>query len=107
LSQASFNASVFQNFPSKSADHAMTAMRDFQDAMGIYRRRIFESFNPLYWINLVLFLPKNILGYVGFKTETALIKIFQLIWWLAGIVFAIFKDDIFKYLKSVITIKFF
>lgn len=55
-------------------------------AKGILKKRIIEALNPLYWINTLIFLPQNIITYLGFsqdnkKTE-AITRVINIIYWI-------------------------
>ncbi|HHF7344418.1 TPA: hypothetical protein ACPSKB_000823 [Legionella feeleii] len=55
-------------------------------AKGILKKRIVEALNPLYWINTLIFLPQNIITYLGFsldnkKTET-ITRVINVIYWI-------------------------
>lgn len=95
---ANFDASVFHNFPSKLTIIAQPALEMFDSATGVYRSRVFESFNPLYWIEQILFLPKNILIYVGLDSEQVSFKLcnvlLSFIWWTIGILVTIYGSKI-------------
>ena len=58
---ASFNASVYHNFPMAKRTIAEPSLLMFKNAIGVYKSRIFEAVNPLYWIDLIVFLPRNLL----------------------------------------------
>lgn len=81
--------SVLSNFPSLRRDIAELTIGMFHDAIGVYRRRIFETFNPLYWIELIINLPKKILVYLGVNAESVSIKVLQVLWWLLGVSIAV------------------
>ncbi|HAT1932904.1 TPA: hypothetical protein I8028_001970 [Legionella pneumophila] len=58
-------------------------------AKGILKKRMIEAFSPLYWINTLIFLPQNIITYLGFsldnkKTE-AIMKVINVIYWIVAI----------------------
>lgn len=95
---ATIQASVFTNFPSNMQFVAVTANSMFDNAIGVYRSRIFESFNPIYWIELVIFLPKNILSYIGLDSEKTAFKlcnvILTCIWWVITAFFVFFKTEL-------------
>lgn len=95
---ASYSASVMQAFPSPFEDFASVTYSLFQDAIGIYRSRIFETFSPIYWINLIIFLPKNLFNYLGVKSESIIIKILQCIWWFITPVLLLFREKIINHL---------
>ena len=95
---ANFNADVFTNFPSTHIDIADGAVRMFYEAEGTFRHRFFESLNPIYWIELVLFAPKKLLIYLSFDENKTLFKtcniLLTFIWWSAGVLFAFFRTDL-------------
>lgn len=103
---ASFSADVFTNFPSTDINIFNGAIRMFYEAEGTYRHRIFESFNPLYWIDCVLFAPKNLLLYLNFVEEKTLFKICNVlltfIWWCLCILLAFHRTDINHLLTELI-----
>ncbi len=78
----------------------------FHKSIGIYRSRMIDAINPIYWIEFVIYLPKNVFQYVGASPESTLVKSTQIIYWLvAGIVgflFSVFGDEINKYFKDVL-----
>ncbi|MBK7378584.1 MAG: hypothetical protein IPJ03_06210 [Ignavibacteriales bacterium] len=60
-------------------------------AKGYYKIHMLKSFNPLFWIEFIVFLPKEILKYLGIpeneKISSLIIRIFQLIYWGTSIYF--------------------
>lgn len=79
-------ASCFQNFPSRDADLSQKTIRMLHEAIGTYRARIFETFLPMYWIELLLYLPREILRYLGLPPESLATKTLQLFYWFLGLV---------------------
>ncbi len=63
-----------------------------------------ETFNPLYWIEAVINLPKQLLNYLGLPSESIVIKIAQLMWWIAGAVFgfvyALYRPELEAVIKN-------
>lgn len=92
------NISVFENFPSILRPVYAAALSMFDDAIGVYRKRMFDSFNPLYWIDCILFFPRHALEYLGISPDNLSFKISNLIltilWWLIGAAFLFFKQHI-------------
>ena len=82
---ASFQSSIIAQFPSNLEAYAPITIKMLLEAKGIFKERILETFNPIYWIELAIFLPKHALMYLGIKADNFIIKIFQLMWFfLAG-----------------------
>jgi hypothetical protein len=67
----------------------MTAF--FFEAQGVYWHRAWCSFNPLYWIQTILYLPREVIEYVGLPTEHWTTKVFQLIYWVGSVILALHK----------------
>jgi len=82
---ASFKASIAENFPSRLADFASVTQETLLQIQGIFKKRCWETFNPLYWLNLLIYLPQNLLQYLGFCGKNIFTKLLQLLWWIIGI----------------------
>jgi hypothetical protein len=96
--------SVWANFPNSEEYFAVLTTRMFHQAIGAYRSRVLETFNPLYWIEFVINLPRQALSYLGVSPESATIKIAQLAYWVVGAVFgflfALYKPEIEKLVRD-------
>ncbi|CDX02168.1 Hypothetical protein DPCES_2281 [Desulfitobacterium hafniense] len=101
---SSFSAGVLLNYPSKQADMARITYYLFENAIGVYKSRIFEGFNPLFWVELFIFLPKNTLSYLGVSSEGLAVKLSQLIWWsvcaITSFAFAFLREDTLLLLRN-------
>ncbi|MDP8267909.1 MAG: hypothetical protein P9L97_04195 [Candidatus Tenebribacter davisii] len=93
--------SVLKNINYLNEDVINIMTGNFYSAIGYYKLRFLETFNPIFWIEIIVFLPKNIFTYIGFQSKNVLIKIFQVIYWILGLfasIYAIFNLNIFYYL---------
>lgn len=101
---STFNASLFDNYPNNRSNFASHYFSMFDEAKGVFKHRIFECFNPFYWIDLIIFLPKNILNYIGVSPEVRSTKILNIIltsiYWIFGIFVAILQDEIKTFILS-------
>ncbi len=97
--------SIFKNMAVLRADIVKIISSNFREAVSVYRSRIFESFNPVYWVETTIYLPKVILTYLGFKSDKSLIKIFQLIWWIIAaistVVGIVFNNGFINWVKDL------
>lgn len=93
--------SITENFPNRYEDHATVTTRLLDEAIGVFKQRIFEAFNPLYWIDSILFLPRTILSYLGMKPENVLIKFFNVIWWILAPLAVIFRGRFISYISDL------
>ncbi|CDD12126.1 predicted protein [Phascolarctobacterium succinatutens CAG:287] len=87
-----YNASVKEQFPSRIHDFVLQTNKMIYEAEGVYLGRIKEAFNPLYWIDLIVFLPKHLMNYFGCNSESVLAKAFQAIYFVAVGVYSLIKD---------------
>lgn len=97
---ASFNASTFKCYPTALNIFAASQLQMFSNAIGVYKKRMYEAINPLYWIETFFFLPKTIFQYLGINTKTILVKIFNLIYWLIAFFIGLFQDNIKHFILS-------
>lgn len=99
------NTSTFENFPSHYQPFSQYQREMFEDAIGIYRSRTLESFNPIYWIDLIVFMPRNVLGHIGVDKTTTRYKITNILltffWWAFTTLVAIFQPELKQYISSL------
>ena len=93
-----FNISVFENMTVRRDDFYPEVNKKFDIAIGVYTSRMIETFNPLYWIDFVLFAPKRIIQNIGFDTEKVATKLCSIlltfIWWAIIFFLTFFYDQI-------------
>ena len=102
---ASSSVSVFNNILSARQDIASNSIECILEAKGNYWSRFINSFNPFYWLRIIIFIPKYIFSFIGLKEESILIKIFQLIYWLLAIIctflISVFPEEIKSIINSI------
>jgi len=87
---------IFSNLTLIDQEVETLITRKFHEAIGIYKSRVYETINPLFWIEFALKLPTYIAKYIGLKTETKLSKLLQIIYWIIGIIIGLEKLGIIK-----------
>ena len=101
------NAWVFDQFPNDREEVVGKTIDYFHQAIGVYRLRAREVFNPLYWIEFIIYLPKHVFNYLGVSPESVVIKIAQLIYWsvatVVSIICALYTPEIDMFLKDWIS----
>ena len=102
----SSNVIVIENFPHIYSDMANGTLRIFSEMRGVLKERIFGTINPIYWLNIIIFLPQKIVKYLGLKETSILAKILNLLWWIIGIPITLLQDSFSDKLKVLIE-KFF
>ncbi|MCI8700023.1 MAG: hypothetical protein HFJ47_01615 [Clostridia bacterium] len=103
---SSGTVSVLENILNPSQDIALTVADMLLEAKGNYWSRFKNSFNPFYWLKIIVFIPKYLFSYLGMSSNNILIKIIQLIYWAIGISFtvliSVFPDEVKTFILSFI-----
>jgi hypothetical protein len=79
---ANYIVNPMDAFPSKYEHIAHAVIANLTASVGVYKKRAFDAFNLFYWIDLIVFLPRNIARYLGAKNDGIIIKISNLLWWI-------------------------
>lgn len=100
----SYNIQAMSNYPLHNEDHMNYTLRAYDEAIGYFRDEMFNTFNPIYWIDTIIFLPKNILEYIGADTEKVSSKILNVIltaiWWIITVLGVIYHDKIISAIQD-------
>lgn len=97
------HASLYKNLNVIQDDIVPGVLLCFSEAVGVFKHRIRETFSPLFWIQCVIFLPQKALAYVGVNGDSVIVKIMQLLYWLATPCLLIFRDNISQYILSLLS----
>lgn len=102
---ASFEKSVFTAFPSNEADLIFSTIKSFHEAIGIYKNRMWNAINPVYWLKTFIFLPKKTFPYLGIKSEGLLLRFLQIVWWIFNAILVIssslFPQELDAFIKTL------
>lgn len=103
---ATINASVLRNFPHNDAQIASLTISKIDEAIGVYKSRVFNTINPLYWIQLIIYLPRRVLFNLGYKKNNFFVKLLQCIWWIvsgiSAFLYSLYKTEIDTTIKSIL-----
>lgn len=98
------SVSVQKNITATRGDVVGSSTAMLHEAIGVYRSRMLETFNPLYWIEFLIHLPKQTLGYLGISPESTVVKIAQLLYWIISAIlvflFGLFRPEIENLIKG-------
>lgn len=94
------NTTLFANVDSRDEKVIANMQRCFQEARGVFKMRIFQCFSPLFWIECLIFLPRNLLGYLGLSNDSIVSKLSQVLYWFLVPLLAIFRDELHQYILS-------
>lgn len=93
-------ASFFDNLNIESEDITSLTLKAFYQSIGVYRQRIIDSINPLFWINLLIYLPKKVFQFLGFNNNIVS-NLVQFFYWLTYIIVALLSIDDIEFLKGI------
>lgn len=103
---ATYKLSIFDNFPNRTETAVGITGVMFDQAIGVYYSRAFETFNPFYWIEFIIYLPRNILSYIGVPTENSTTKVLQFFYWFVGsvltLIYTAYSDEISEIIKNIV-----
>ena len=96
--------SCFSSYPNNQKEFFVYYLKMFDEAKGTFKRRMLEVFLPFYWIDGILFAPKNLLDYIGASPESRSTKISNVvltsIYWFLGIFLTVFKEKVEALIRS-------
>ncbi|RKX91309.1 MAG: hypothetical protein DRP84_11805 [Spirochaetes bacterium] len=89
------NISTLDNLLFMNKEIIASARQTISIAKGHYWTQTWLSLSPLFWIEMVIFLPREILKMAGLESPSKIfqiiVKILQLIYWIISIVYIILK----------------
>lgn len=96
---ATGHAKPSENLLSLREDIAKANFELLEESVSIFRSKLINTFNPMFWVESLVYLPTKVLSFLGVANNKTLVKIFQLLWWLLAFVSAlvsIFFNEQFK-----------
>lgn len=94
--------SLFNNMQLLRKDVVTLTNICFQQAVTIFMQNIKDALNPFYWLDFIVFLPRHIAIYLDLSFPKAVIKIFQVIYWLIGFAYSVYSSEFNSFFKSLI-----
>ena len=98
------NVSVFNNIQLKDDRFVARIINSFDESISVFKYRCKQCFNPIYWIQTLIYLPKHIFEFLGLDTSTLVSKILQLIYWILGFIYGIYNNQIDQFIQKILSI---
>ena len=92
--------SGFENITNRREDIVVIIQMKFNEAIGVYRKRFKESFNPIFWIDFIIKFPQHLMEFFGILPEKVAVKIFLVIYWILALILGLKKFDVLDYLTK-------
>jgi len=94
---ANMTISGFDNMTSRRVDIVTNINLRFNEAIGVYRQRFKEAFNPIFWIEFIFKLPQYLFEFFGVLPEKVVVKVFMIIYWIIALMFGLKNFDIINF----------
>lgn len=85
------NVSGFDNINSRREDVVLPFQIRFQEAIGIFKLRLHQSYDPVFWVDFILKLPEKLISYFNLPISTSIMNIIQVIYWIFMVGFGLNK----------------
>lgn len=93
---------IFFNFPQKyNKDIVVATLRFFHEAIGVYKKRIFDAINPFEWLIFIVRMPELSLKSAGFEPKKWLSQILNIIWWIIATLAMIIMSSYSEQIKTL------
>ncbi|EKO3608673.1 hypothetical protein M6C35_003655 [Vibrio metschnikovii] len=93
---------ILENLLFQNSDVIQQGRSCLEIAKGYFWTNAMHSINPIYWIEVIFFLPKVIMSASGIDATNKIadigVKVVQILYWLAVVAAFIFKPEIFNFL---------
>jgi len=88
------NTSGYANITLIEADVVGTMRSKFNEAIGVFRHRMLQSINPLFWLEFAFKLPQFLFEFVGVLPDKIVVKVALIIYWLVALFLGLKKFDL-------------
>ena len=82
---------ILSQYPSSIEEIAIAQINIFREALSKFKYEMKQCFNPFYWIDAVIWLPKNIVLFLGFNGDLKAVKAINIFLQLAYWLFILFQ----------------
>ncbi|TPR16671.1 hypothetical protein [Apilactobacillus timberlakei] len=82
------------SFPSTHPTISIKEQTIIENLEDYFEYKYTQNFKIAFWIEIIIFLPQNLLNYVGLKKDSVSAKLLNAIYWLIGLAVPIFWSTI-------------
>lgn len=91
----------FENIYVLDMNISPTINQFFIEAKGYFKHQYKKALNPLYWTEVIIFLPQHFLTFIGIDKKIISSKIITVFYWIMTIILFIFEDEVRTILRSI------
>lgn len=98
----SVQVSVLENLSVKRSDVMADALNMLAKVKGTFLMNLRECFSPLYWVQLVLFLPVKLCDYLGVSENHLIPKLLQVVYWVLVPLLLVLRNQLYNLIIQLI-----
>jgi len=97
---------VFDGFPTKQPPNSEYCLRSLAHASGIFKQRMIDTVNPIYWLEILFSLPEKVISYISQNPEKTRVKsilnvIFRIIAFIAVTFYTLYPDKARTFISNI------
>lgn len=92
--------SGFENIALRDAEVVDAIRGRFNEAIGVFRHRMWQSVNPLFWLEFIFKLPQYIFEFVGVLPDKLVVKVVLIVYWLMALLLGLKKFNLIEELTK-------
>lgn len=81
----------------------MAVIETLDYTRGVYKQRMKDAVNPLYWINIMIFLPQELLHYFDYSVGNLFIKLINVVWWAFNLYLSLHSDLVKEFIYTLLS----
>lgn len=97
-----FTTSAYENMFVNDKEIISSVINSFETSIGEFSHRMFQAVNPIWWVECIIYLPRNVFTYLGIKDSNMFIKIVQIMYWIITGAMALFHEELLSFLSSLL-----
>ncbi|XJS09885.1 hypothetical protein ACF3NG_06980 [Aerococcaceae bacterium WGS1372] len=98
---ASIPVDLVETFPTTQPKLIPDQLLVLDNLEDYYTLKYKEIFSLRYWVDFIIFLPKNILSYLGLPETGTISRTANLLYWLYTLVRTVFENQITQWIQSI------
>lgn len=95
--------SIFDNLFVNDSEISPLVNQFFNQAKGVYKLRMKQSYNPFFWIDSIVFLPKTLSKYFGIESNSVIVKIINILYWIVSFFVFVYTEQIQTFFQSFLS----
>lgn len=95
---------IIDHFPSNRYDMVSGIEYIILNCKSTFYSRMIEALSPIYWIELIIFMPQKLIEYLNFNESVTFNRFLNIVWWIfcfiwGGVSF-LYQDELSSLIKN-------